>query len=633
MIIYESVKKDFMQDVEQGILIDKIYSNFQDKIGRTSKSEINSWFNSLRCMYMVMNDDKIPSNSGIAIEYKIPTSSKRIDFIISGKNNHTNTAVIVELKQWSEALKVANKDGIVKTYLGGGLRETTHPSYQVSSYANLIRDFNEIVEKEKVKLYPCAYLHNYLLNKEYDDLTDDIYLDYLKEAPIFDTTKTVNLREFIKKHVIYGDDKESLYLIEKGRIKPSKSLQESLLKMIEGNQEFTMIDDQKVIYEQALYLAKKAKLENKKQVLIVKGGPGTGKSVLAVQLLVHLTSLEMVCQYVTKNTAPREVYAAKLKGHIKRSSVNNLFKGSGGFYQLKENELDAVLVDEAHRLNEKSGLFSNLGENQIMELIKASKLSVFFIDERQRVHFKDAGKIETIKHYAQAEQANIIEVELSSQFRCNGSDGYISFLDDLLQVRNTANSDGFDLDYDLRVFDDPNELFNEINNKNINNKARLLAGYCWDWKKEGRNNSDAYDINIEKYNFHKSWNLGNTSTYMIDKDSINQVGCIHTSQGLELDYAGVIIGNDLRFEDGKIITDFTKRAKSDQSIKGLKKLMASDSKKAKKIADEIILNTYRVLMTRGQKGCYVYCEDDKLAIYLKNRIEKIKAIEKEFLRD
>ena len=517
--------------------------------------------------------------------------------------------------------------------LNGGIRETTHPSYQVLSYTNLIKDFNEVVDKGEVKLHPCAYLHNYFTDPIYDELTGSMYQEYIREAPIFDSQGAMQLRDFIKKHVKYGDNKATLYRIESGRIKPSKSLQDSLKKMIQGNEEFTMIDEQKVVYEQARFLAKEAQRTGNKKVLIIKGGPGTGKSVLAIQLLAHLTSEELLCHYVTKNTAPREVYMAKLKGHMKRSSVDNLFKSSGTYYEMNSNELDVVLVDEAHRLNEKSGLFSHLGENQMKELIDASRFSVFFIDERQRIHFKDAGKVETIVGFATELGAEVEIVELTSQFRCNGSNGYIAFLDDVLQVAETANSEGFDMDYDLQIFDNPHDLFQQVLDKNQNNKSRVLAGYCWEWAGHGKNNPNHHDIVIEKYGFSKSWNLGNSKTYMIDPESIHQVGCIHTSQGLELDYVGVIIGKDLRYENGKVITDFTKRAKTDQSIKGLQKLMKENPIEAARVADEIIKNTYRVLLTRGQKGCFIYCEDEPLREYLKERIDRTKAWESRFYVD
>ena len=119
-----------------------------------------------------------------------------------------------------------------------------------------------------------------------------------------------------------------------------------------------------------------------------------------------------------------------------------------------------------------------------------------------------------------------------------------------------------------------------------------------------------------------SWNLGNSQTWAIDSESVNEIGCIHTAQGLEFDYVGVIIGDDLRYEKNQIITDVTKRAKTDQSIKGIKTMNVKNPEKAKKIADEIIKNTYRTLMTRGQKGCYIYCTNKNLSKYLKRRLNQ-----------
>lgn len=212
-------------------------------------------------------------------------------------------------------------------------------------------------------------------------------------------------------------------------------------------------------------------------------------------------------------------------------------------------------------------------------------------------------------------------MEFESQFRCNGFDGYIVWLDDVLEIRRAANSDGFDLYYDIRICDTPNEIRDLIFEKNkINNKARLLAGYCWNWIKEGKNKSDVHDITIPEYNFAMNWNLRNSQTWAFDEGSVNEVGCIHTAQGLEFDYVGVIIGDDLRYDNGKIITDVKARAKTDQSVKGINKLYRNDFNRAEKVADEIIKNTYRTLMTRGQKGCYIYCTDEKLAKYFRMRL-------------
>jgi len=287
------------------------------------------------------------------------------------------------------------------------------------------------------------------------------------------------------------------------------------------------------------------------------------------------------------------------------------------------NEINCLIVDESHRLQEKSGLFANKGENQIKEIINASQFSIFFIDESQKVTSKDIGSIDLIRKYADELNADYQIDYLSSQFRCNGSDGYLAWLDDVLNIRKTANFDFGDLDYeyDFQVFDDPNLLFEEIRKKNeSNNKSRVVAGYCWDWITEGKNDSNVYDINIPDYDFHKSWNLDNTSTWAIDKDSINEIGCIHTCQGLEFDYTGVIIGEDLRYENDEVITDYSKRAKTDNSLKGLVSRARKNDPEALKEADDIIRNTYKTLMTRGMKGCYIYCCDRNLQEYFKRRM-------------
>ncbi len=629
MLIYEGTKDNFLMSVEQDTIAVEIENNIYERMHRhTAKNEFRAWENSMEYMYKVLNDREIPSDAGIAIEYNIPQTSKRVDFLISGygKKESANI-VLIELKQWDELEAIPGRDGLVETYTGNALRQVVHPSYQAWSYAMLISDYNASVQEGMVSIRPCAYLHNYRRHDQ-DPLDAEQYAIYLEDAPTFTRGEVTKLREFIKKNIQTGDNKELIYKIDSGRIKPSKSLQDSIAKMLKGNREFIMLDEQKVIYEEVLNEARQSVKDEKKRVLIIKGGPGTGKSVVAINLLAQLTKEDQFCQYVSKNSAPRNVYRKKLKGSIRKSSVDNMFKSSGVYTETESNMIDTILVDEAHRLNEKSGMFHNIGENQIKEIIHSAKCSVFFIDESQRVTLQDIGRISEIKKWAEKENARVKEMELASQFRCNGSNGYLAWLDHILQIRDTANYDMEGIDYEIRIIDSPKEMQELIVDKNriSKNKARILAGYCWDWKKEGVNDTSVHDIIID--DFEISWNLKNTTTFAIDDDSINEAGCIHTSQGLEFDYVGVIIGNDMRYENGKIITDFTKRAKTDQSLKGIKKLYKENPEFAKKEADEIIKNTYRTLMTRGMKGCYVYCTDSQLSDYFKECLKIQKSEDK-----
>ena len=395
-------------------------------------------------------------------------------------------------------------------------------------------------------------------------------------------------------------------------------LADSLAGMLKGNREFVLVDDQKVVFETCLAKAAAASSE-RKQVVIVRGGPGTGKSVVAINLIVQLTKRGLLTKYVSKNAAPRAVYAQKLRGHRRSTEISGMFGGSGAFVETEPNLFDALVVDEAHRLNEKSGLYGNLGENQVKELISASKCTILFADDDQMVTLADIGHSRELESWARRLGADVTHLELASQFRCAGSDGYLAWLDDTLGVRDTANTRLSADDFDFRVVDSPVELDQLIRARNGNNKSRLVAGYCWDWK--SKRNPDAYDITLPDSGFQRQWNLGSDgSLWITADDSIDQVGCIHTCQGLELDHVGVIIGPDLVIEDGDLKTAAAGRSTMDRSIRGWKTLMRKDPVGTSEHLDRIIRNTYRTLMTRGMKGCYVYCTDPAVADYFRRRL-------------
>ncbi|HEX6916326.1 MAG TPA: DUF2075 domain-containing protein [Chitinophagaceae bacterium] len=606
MIIYQNSKGGFLDDVLSNNIENIIHDVFKAKLNQsTSTNEIRSWKESLMYMDKVLSDASIPEDCGVAIEYRIPQTCKRVDFILTGQGkNKEELAIIVELKQWTEA-QLTEKDGVVKTRFARGSAEVSHPSYQAWSYAMLLQGFNETVYSQHIQLKPCAYLHNYVPDGVIDN---DFYREHIANAPLFLRTDAAKLRNFIKEHVKYGDSSSILYRIDCGRIRPSKMLSDSLASMLKGNQEFIMIDEQKVVYETAMQLTKLSTAKNK-HVLIVEGGPGTGKSVVAINLLVNITKeLGLLTHYVTKNAAPRAVYESRLTGTLKKTQFSNMFKGSGAYLNTPPNTLDCLVVDEAHRLNEKSGLYANNGENQIKEIINAAKCSVFFIDEDQRIHLNDIGEKREIRKWASKLGATVHEMELASQFRCNGSDGYLAWLDHVLQIRQTANETLEGIDYDFRVFDSPAALRDAIVGKNrVNNKARLVAGYCWDWA--SKKNPEAYDIVLGD-DFKMRWNLTTDgSLWLIAPNSVNEIGCIHTCQGLEVDYAGVIVGDDLVVRDGLVVTNPAKRSRMDASIKGYRKLLEKNYDLGKRTLEMIIKNTYRTLMTRGMKGCYVYFTD------------------------
>lgn len=614
MIIYLADKRGFRNDVFSNRIDEKIHGALKARRGiSVGPSELESWKNSLTFMDRVLDDDGIPDDAGVAIEYGLPNSDRRIDFILTGNSEkRQKTAIIVELKQWSD-VEVTTKDAIVRTVLGGSKRAVPHPSYQAWCYSALIEDYNEAVQKEAIRLQPCCYLHNC---ENSAAIRHRHYQAHTARAPAFLKDDALRLQQFLKQHVRHGDNGQLIYEISAGKIRPSKSLADHLLSLLKGNKEFLLIDDQKLVYETALDLAEKA-ANGKKQTLIVQGGPGTGKSVVAINLLVELTARQKVAAYVTKNSAPRAVYERKLSASFTKNRISNLFKNSGAFIETEPNIFDVLVVDEAHRLNRKSGMFKNKGENQIKELIAASKLSVFFVDGAQVVTMHDIGDVENIRAWANRSESALTELTLESQFRCSGSNGFLAWIDNLLGIAETANSTLDGILHEVKVCDSANQLRDLIRARNKpNNKARMVAGYCWDWK--SKKDPASPDIVLPDENFSAQWNLeSDGSLWILQPNSVEQVGCIHTCQGLEVEYIGVIFGPDLVIRDGKWVEYPKRRSRMDSSIKGLEKLRLEDLDAWQRKSREIIRNTYRTLLTRGQKGCFIYSVDPETNAFLK----------------
>lgn len=612
MIIYSGTLGQFDQEVMEGGIADLIEQCLiSHGLGGKGEAEYRSWSNSLRCVRDALTyENKIDRRLRVAVEFQIPQTSKRVDFIVSGlgKDVKSKRAVIVELKQWDH-VNPTDMENVVETFVAGAERRLAHPSYQAYSYAQTIRAFN--LDAEDIELSPCAFLHN-LQPRSAGGIWNERYRQILSLAPAFIANQALGLRDFVRSKISFPDGGETIKAIDSGRIGPTRSLQEAITEMMEGNQAFYLLDEQKVAYETILDYVNGSR---GKTTIVVEGGPGTGKSVIAVNLLAKLIREGKTTAYVSKNAAPRNVYAKELAGgHYTKGYVNTLFKGSGAFVDCPPDAYSVLLVDEAHRLGLKSGLFQNKGENQMREIIHASRVSVFFIDERQRISSKDYGSIAAIEQAAAKENSHIVkgdDLKLLSQFRCNGSDAYLSFVDSFLDGKNAIPED---LDFDFRLYTDPCRMRKDLRLLNeADNRSRMLSGYTFDWISKAGGRNAPYDI-VLSGGFKARWNLGSTQTWAIDPDSFEEVGCIHTSQGLEFSYVGVIIGLDMHMDEGKLVYDPKKRAKTDQSLKGI----ASHGGEA--AAMGIIRNTYRTLLTRGQKGCFVYIQDPALREKLKSAL-------------
>jgi len=613
MIIYENRLDHFFRDVTMNSISDILLQNLRSKhLSGGGSSEINSWNNSLHFMKDVLQCPEIPSDCKVAIEYNIPQTDRRVDFMVLGADQEERDhIVIVELKQWAKVQKV---DDWSKHSVLSDLRShepVPHPSYQAYSYKSLILNYCDLQGLKYDSLSPCAYLHN--LNESFRPaLEDQLYSEWVKEAPVFLKNDVLKLRNFIHRYITAkASNDDLLYNIDFGRLKPSKSLQDSLDSMLCGNEEFKMIDEQAVAYDYIMDSIRKSQKDGKKHVIIIQGGPGTGKSVLAINVLADcIRKLELNASYITKNRAPRKCYEKLLSNGNARREMDLQFAICSPYVlpKIPLNNLDVGIYDEAHRMVKRPNRYP--GKDMLYDAIAAAKTSVFFVDDDQRITTKDIYSIDTIIEYAQ-EMGAILDTKkpyvLSSQFRCNGSDGYIAFLDHVLGLKETANRTLDTERFDFRVFDTPSEMKQALKAADAgNNKSRMCAGYCYDWNVKHKRGE--WDIVIG--DFKAKWNLENDDVFAINPKSFNEIGCIHTVQGMEFEYVGVIIGKDLIYKNGIVKTDQSAISADDKSS-GIRTC------RDKELADRLIRNTYKVLMTRGLKGCFVYCEDTALREYLR----------------
>ena len=620
MIIYSGKLSTFHEDVFNGLIANKLEKLFEENnIVGGALNEFRSWNNSLEVISTTLEHAHVDPNLDVAVEYQIPLTSKRVDFLLAGLNaKDIETVMAIELKQWDYA-ETTVLENCVKTFVGGANRVVAHPSQQVLSYCQLISNFNASIQEDAIRLVPCAFLHNYSI-EERGILEDSRYQEVVKEAPLFYKQERQKLGSFIKENIAKPAKRNLFEVVDNGKLRPSKALQDSILGLIDGNEHFTMVDEQQVAYATIYNLVSTKLKTGSKYTVIVRGGPGTGKSVIAIQTMCNLIKKGYAAIYMTKNAAPHQVFSIRLtEGHKTQKFIKGLFMSPVVLEkETMVNKYPCILVDEGHRLT------TRYGHNQIEDIIRSGQITVFFIDEDQRVTTKDIGTAENIKAIAAKYGSRIIEddaLNLVSQFRCNGSDGYLALLDRVLGIRDTANTSLDGLDYEVRVFDSPVEMRNKLRELNeINNKSRMLAGYCYEWVSE--HNPELYDIFL-KDGFKAQWNFRDGAPFAIADTSFEQVGCIHTCQGLEFDYVGVIVGKDLRYENGKVITDQTKIAKSDKS---------SNIKTCRDaaFADRLIRNTYKTLMSRGQKGCYIYCEDEELRNYFKKVFVSSNLIKNDF---
>lgn len=621
MIIYQNSVTGFQSDVDNNQIADKIEQEFIEKIGHTvSPSEKSSWNNSLYRMGTIVRLSKLPDTCWILIEYNIPSTSKRIDFLICGHDQHNQkNFIIVELKQWEKAT-TTDMPYLVNTFIHGNYHDVAHPSYQAYSYKHFLCDMSTAVYEKNIHPYSCAYLHNYKAGKK-EPLLDKKYAEFYLDTPIFFKDDAPKLEKFFHEYVGRGNGDTIVQDFVSSKIKPSKKFIEYVSDLFQHNPAYILLDEQVIAYANIM---KYACASDKRTTIIVNGGPGTGKSVVAMNVFVDLLKSGKNALFVAPNSSFKTAMIDVLAWHkVKaKNRLMKIFSGSTKFCEVSPLSYDVLIVDEAHRLKAK-GTYMYKGDSQVEDVIKASRVNVFFIDDEQRIRPNDEGSMDYVESVAKKNHSEVIKVELKAQFRCSGADGFVNWVEHTLQIRDTANFDGWDKkSFEFKIMDSPQDLEKYIQRKRINGyTARIVAGFAWPWTaaKDGNPDAEIADVKIAEYGYARPWNSRHDQyTWAIDESKSNQIGCIHTSQGLEFDYVGVILGRDIYYDpdthtvNGDYENYYDKTGKS-----GLRNK-----------PDELtqyIKNIYRVLMTRGIKGCTIFCCDKNLQAYMKNRANLIES--------
>lgn len=623
MQLYTGSLQDFISDTQQNQIATKLDNAFFDYYGHhPSDAEIRSWRSSLRAVKDVFEYSGFKDH-GIMLEYQLPLTSKRLDCMICGRDKEgRDNSVIIELKQWetSQASQVSEH---VITWIGGANRDVLHPSVQVGQYKLYLEDnHSAFFERDPVLLNACSYVHNYVPTKQ-DALFSAQYATYLKSYPVYCERDVNTLSDFLRRKLDRGNGMPVLQRIQDSKYGPSKRLLDEIVKVVKENKRYILLDDQLLAFDRVMNLVKYGAQNQKKSVVIVNGGPGTGKSVVAINLLAELSRLGKNAQYATGSKAFTESLRKAL-GNIAKSQV----KYFNSYTKADKNFIDVLIADESHRIRINSNNRFTKKEfqsttPQIEELINVAKVPVFFIDDRQNVRPGEIGSSNYIRENAQRLGCEVDEYNLAIQFRCQGSDTFVQWINNTFGIRKTAQAiwDSGNTDFDFQIMKSPGELYQKIKQKNDleANSARLVAGFCWPWSEPKEDGTLVKDVVIG--DFAMTWEGKETgrklapsvppaSLWPYDPRAVDQVGSIYTVQGFEFDYVGVIIGKDLLYNFETNQWEGHPENSADLTVK---------RDKVKFL--DMVKNTYRVLLSRALKGCYVYFVDKETEKFVRSRME------------
>lgn len=631
MLIYSSDSKTFAKNIRENTLTRLMTDSFKSLVGQEPQmSMINSWRNSLPKVKDLLEIAQI-KDINVALEYEVPYNQNRIDCLLFGKgDNEKENIVLIELKQWTNVVALADEGNFVETYTGGNTRVVPHPSQQVKGYEGYLKSFiSEFDAVSPLILFSCAYCHNY---KKHDrrGIYAPIYQQIIKDYPLYSESDTGVLAEKIKALLSRGKGFEVFNRFMQSPVKPSKKLLDSVSKIISNEAVFSLLNEQLVAKNLIWSKIRKTEKGDKKAAIIVHGGPGTGKAVIALNILADAAKRRKKVFFGCKSK-PFVSGLSDLVGKDAEKLISNLNRFIPS--KVGENEGDLLLVDEAHRIGKTSNhqftpLEHRTDMSQVDQLFRFAKTLVFFIDDMQNIRSSEIGSAELIRETAKKFNCSVDEVTLETQFRCMGSNNYMDWVESILgyskEKRLLSKSEVFN----FKIFDSLHELYSELlkkeeEGKRVNpmrgNYARLVAGFCWPW-------SQKLDIKGELVkdvvigDFAMPWETHDKITppkgyvkwyeWAYKSEGIKQIGCNYTAQGFEFDYIGVIVGKDLVYDH-----------KTDSLVCDINATADPMLRRDKENFEKYAKNIYRVLLSRGMKGCYVYFVDKETEKFVKSRME------------
>ncbi|WP_431892574.1 DNA/RNA helicase domain-containing protein [Micromonospora haikouensis] len=632
MSAYRSSAAGLLRLAADDTLVEVLAERLRSGGHGVAPAEKRAWARSLP----VLAQDLVDAGLGqveVLVEYQLPLTSRRVDAVLAGSDPRTgdDSYLVVELKQWSYATAYEGSDTLVAVEHVRGPR--LHPGIQVADYCRYLTDFLGVLGRAPQRLHGAAYLHN-AVDRDVVDLLDR---PATEQSRIFTGQRRGRWLDHLRSRFTAGPGAEAADRFLASTVRPSRHLLAYAAAELKERSNFTLLDEQHVAYELVMHAVERARTANRKRAVVVAGGPGSGKSVIALSVLGELARQNRSVLHATGSRS----FTQTLRRYAGRGStrLQSMFKYFNSFMDAGANDIEVLICDEAHRVRETSvnryttKARRDRARPQLEELVSVARVPVFLLDEHQVVKPGELGNVEVISAFAEKLGLEVDVVSLHDQFRCGGSEAYEQWVLDLLGLDGgdptVWSGDGR---FDVRVVDSPQELEGWLADRQADGgTARMSAGYCWPWSDPRPDGTLVPDVTVGGW--ARPWNVKSdrsvgeapgSAYWATDPNGFGQVGCVYTAQGFEYDWSGVIIGPDLVARDGRLVT---RREESRDPAFRSRKAVSDEE------ADRLIRNTYKVLLTRGMRGTVLYATDPETREYLRGlvRVEQPPVVR--FARD